>query len=66
MTWGHYQRECHRLLDDIFPNKSRGYKWLYDNYKVRHFSELDVKKDRVKLQEIYNELYKLSFKELDV
>ena len=65
MKWGKYQQECHRLLLEVFLSKEPAYKWLYNRFKVRHFADLDHNRDKVLLQEIYNELYKLSFKELD-
>lgn len=65
MHWGDYQKECHRLLDEVFLSKAEGYKWLRDTFSVYHFSELDRRKDADKLREIYNKLYVLSFKTLD-
>lgn len=36
--------------------KKEGYMWLEENFGIRHFSELDHKKDVDKLQRIYDAL----------
>jgi hypothetical protein len=59
MNWGQLQKGCHRLLDECFDRKE-GYKWLKTSFGVEHFSQLDPKKDKEKLREIYDELFKLS------
>ena len=55
MNWGKLQRECHRLLLEIFPKKE-GYKWLAENFGINHFSELKHQTDLHKLEEIYEKL----------
>jgi hypothetical protein len=58
MHFGFYQKECHRLLNEAFDNKASGYKWLYDNFKLRHFSELqgNNKEHKKIIQDIYDKL----------
>lgn len=57
MKWGKLQRECHRLLDEIFYNKGDAYKWLTFNFHLAHFSNLKYPHDLQKLEEIYKKLY---------
>lgn len=57
MHWGDYQKECHRLLNEVFDSKKEGYRWLHETFKVKHFSELDPKKDVVLLRQIYDALF---------
>lgn len=55
------QRECHRLLNEVFESKSEGYKWLNDNYNIVHFHNFhhqrEDKKSLELLEEIYSKLY---------
>ncbi len=57
MHWGKLQRECHRLLDEVFDTRKDGYKWLRDNFGVQHFSQLKHGDDMQKLESIYQKLY---------
>lgn len=57
MNWGQYQRECHRLMDELFDDKKQAYDWLYHHFKIRHFSDLTPKEDGEKLEAVYNKLY---------
>jgi hypothetical protein len=59
--WGHLQRECHRLLDEVFLCKGIAYDWLYKNFEIRHFSSLRYPRDYDKLKEIYRQLFIKSF-----
>lgn len=60
MTYGHLQRECHRLIHDVFSTKKDGYKWLWEHFKIRHLSEVEEKDIEI-LRKIYEELYIMSF-----
>ena len=57
MNWGELQRECHRLMDEVFENKAEAYKWLDKNFGKRHFSSLKYGRDNELLEEIYRQLY---------
>lgn len=61
MNWGQMQRECHRMIEECFPSKKEGYKWLRETFDIEHFSQIQYK-DPI-LREIYNKLYIKSFEE---
>lgn len=65
MKFGHLQRDCHKLLDECFGDKREAYKWLWDNYKLRHFKDLK-EKDINLLRSIYEKLYKKSILEYNI
>lgn len=50
------QRECHKLINEVFSNKAEGYKWLKDNYGVSHFREFDKNFNVEKLEQIHEKL----------
>ena len=62
MHWGKLQRECHRLLQEVFPKRADGYVWLKNTFKISHFSELKYQSDKDKLMEIHERLWVMSFK----
>lgn len=55
MNWGKLQRECHRLLYEIY-GKKEGYMWLEENFNLKHFADLKHPDDMKKLEEIYDTL----------
>jgi hypothetical protein len=64
--WGFYQKECHRLLNECFDSKGKGYVWLQENFGVNHFSDLRMshKSDQIKLKDIYDKLLVKSITEI--
>ena len=54
-----YKRACHKLMNEVFTNKAVAYAWLWKNFKVRHLSDLDDKKDANLLTTIWTEMYKI-------
>lgn len=56
MKFGHLQKECHKLLEQVFGDKKEAYTWLWINFKLRHFSQLK-EKDIELLRSIYEKLY---------
>jgi len=47
----------------FWNNKASGYSWLKKTFNVQHFSELNPhdRNDQIKLKNIYEALFKLSF-----
>ena len=54
IKFGEYQRECHALMDIVFSTRPAGYKWLWENFKIKHFSELgrETTENRKKLKDM--------------
>lgn len=60
---GHYKRECHKLINQIWgsdrKNMAEAYKWINKNFGDIHFSTCN---DEDVLRNVFNEMWKLSFK----
>src|SRR3990167_5875904 len=60
---GHYKRECHKLMSEIWGDSKEGrrsaYTWLFYSFgRDIHFSMLD---DETLLKEVWERMWKMSF-----
>lgn len=45
------------MLGEVFEDRREGYKWLSENFKINHFSDLKWNEDIEILREIHAKLY---------